>query len=168
MKRIPFLRDVQFEQTLDYPTVEVDIDREKAGLSGVTVEDVGKAVVMATASTRFAILNYWIDVKTGFDYLVQVQVPPLRMDKPEDVETLPVADGQPPGQPDDPRRGEGPPGRAARRDRPRHVAALLDPDRQRRGRGHGPGLAPGRRGDRRRRGTAPRRAGGCPWASSRR
>src|SRR5262249_19372225 len=42
MKRIPFLRDVQFEQTLDYPTVEVDIDREKAGLSGVKVEDVGK------------------------------------------------------------------------------------------------------------------------------
>ena len=33
MKRIPFLRDVQFEQTLDYPSVEVTIDREKAGLS---------------------------------------------------------------------------------------------------------------------------------------
>ena len=33
MKRIPFLRDILFEQTLDYPTVEVDIDREKAGLS---------------------------------------------------------------------------------------------------------------------------------------
>ena len=31
MKRIPFLRDIQFEQTLDYPTVELDIDREKAG-----------------------------------------------------------------------------------------------------------------------------------------
>ena len=42
MKRIPYLRDVQFEQTLDYPTVEVDIDREKAGLSGVTVEDVAQ------------------------------------------------------------------------------------------------------------------------------
>ena len=90
MKRIPFLRDVQFEQTLDYPTVEVDIDREKAGLSGVTVEDVRKALVMATSSTRFTNLNYWVDVKTGFDYLVQVQVPPLRMDKPEDVETLPI------------------------------------------------------------------------------
>ena len=45
---------------------------------------------MATASTRFATLNYWIDVKTGFDYLVQLQIPPLRMEKPEDVETLPV------------------------------------------------------------------------------
>ena len=45
---------------------------------------------MATASTRFASLNYWIDAKTGFDYLVQIQVPPLRMEKPEDIETLPV------------------------------------------------------------------------------
>jgi multidrug efflux pump subunit AcrB len=90
LRRIPSLRDVEFEQRLDYPTVELNIDREKAGLSGATVEDVGKAVVMATASTRFASLNYWIDVKTGFDYLVQLQVPPLRMDKPEDIETLPV------------------------------------------------------------------------------
>ena len=90
MRRIPFLRDVQFEQTLDYPTVELDIDREKAGLSGATVDDVGKAIVMSTASTRFASLNYWIDVKTGFDYLVQLQMPPLRMEKPEDIETLPI------------------------------------------------------------------------------
>ena len=90
MKRIPFLRDIHFEQQLDYPTVEVNIDREKAGLSGAKVEDVAHAIVMATASTRFASLNYWIDVKTGFDYLVQLQVPPLRIEKPEDVETLPV------------------------------------------------------------------------------
>jgi multidrug efflux pump subunit AcrB len=90
MKRIPYLRDVQFEQTLDYPTVEVEIDREKAGLSGATVQDVSNAVVMATSSTRFTNLNYWIDVKTGFDYLVQIQVPPLRMEKPEDVEILPL------------------------------------------------------------------------------
>jgi multidrug efflux pump subunit AcrB len=90
MNRIPSLRDVQFVQTLDYPTVELNIDREKAGLSGATVEDVAHAMVMATASTRFANLNYWIDIKTGFDYLVQLQVPALRMEKPEDVETLPI------------------------------------------------------------------------------
>jgi len=90
MKKIPTLRDVQFEQQLDYPSIEVEIDREKAGLSGATVEDVRNALVMATASTRFANLNYWIDVKTGFDYLVQVQVPPLRMAKAQDVEMLPL------------------------------------------------------------------------------
>jgi multidrug efflux pump subunit AcrB len=90
MKEIKFLRDVSFEQTLDYPSVEVDIDREKAGLSGITVADVGKALVMATSSTRFTSLNYWIDVKTGFDYLIEVLVPPARMTKAADVETLPI------------------------------------------------------------------------------
>jgi multidrug efflux pump subunit AcrB len=90
MKRIPQLRDVGFEQQLDYPTYEVEIDREKAGLSGATVDDVREALDMAACSTRFTNLNYWIDVKTGFDYLVQVEVPPKRLTKPEDVEILPI------------------------------------------------------------------------------
>jgi multidrug efflux pump subunit AcrB len=90
MKRIRGLRDVQFEQTLDYPTVEVDIDREKAGLSEATVEDVRKALVMATSSTRFTDLNYWIDVNTGFDYLVEVLMPPTRLVRAQDVELLPI------------------------------------------------------------------------------
>jgi multidrug efflux pump subunit AcrB len=90
MKNVPSLRDIEFEQQLDYPTVEIDIDREKAGLSGAEVEDVAHSMVMATASTRFTNLNYWINVETGFDYLVQLQIPPLRLDKPEDVGTLPI------------------------------------------------------------------------------
>jgi multidrug efflux pump subunit AcrB len=90
MKRIPQLRDVGFEQQLDYPTYEVEIDREKAGLSGVTVDDVKKALDMATTSTRFTNLNYWVDVKTGFDYLVQVEVAPQVLVRPEDIEILPV------------------------------------------------------------------------------
>jgi multidrug efflux pump subunit AcrB len=90
MKRIGHLRDVEFEQTLDYPTVEIEMDRELAGLIGVTPEHLKRALVMATSSTRFTNLNYWIDVKTGFDYLVQIQVPPLRMSKPTDVEELPL------------------------------------------------------------------------------
>ena len=59
-------------------------------MSGVKVEDVGRALIMATSSTRFLSPNYWIDVKTGFDYLVEVLVPPVRMTKAADVETLPV------------------------------------------------------------------------------
>ncbi len=91
LKRISYLRDIHFEQQLDYPSIEVEIDREKAGLSGVTVEDVGKALVMATSSTRFRSLNYWVENKTGFDYLVQIQMPPTAMTTPQDVERLPLA-----------------------------------------------------------------------------
>ncbi len=91
LKNISFLRDVHFEQQLDYPSIEVEIDREKAGLSGITAEDVGKALVMATSSTRFRSLNYWIEGRTGFDYLVQIQVPPTAMTTPQDIERLPLA-----------------------------------------------------------------------------
>jgi multidrug efflux pump subunit AcrB len=90
MKKNKYLRDVQFEQTLEAPTVEVEIDREKAGLSGVSVDDVAHALVMATSSTRFTNLNYWVDARKGFDYLVQIQIPQQRMAKPEDLEILPL------------------------------------------------------------------------------
>jgi multidrug efflux pump subunit AcrB len=90
MRRIPFLRDIGFEQTLDYPTVEVEFDRELAGLIGITPKHLERALVMATSSTRFTNLNYWINEKTGFDYLVQIQFPPLQMNKPEDLEELPL------------------------------------------------------------------------------
>ena len=59
-------------------------------MSGVKVDDVADALVMATASTRFRSLNYWVDTRTGFDYLVQLQMPPLRIESLQDVETLPL------------------------------------------------------------------------------
>ncbi len=92
MKKIPFLRDVQFQETLDYPTVEVTIDREKAGLSGVTAQQVGNGVIVATSSSRFIALNYWQNVKTGFDYQVEVLVPPQIMTTSDQVERLPISE----------------------------------------------------------------------------
>ena len=91
LKRIPFLRDIGFEQTLDYPTVEVDIDREKAGLSGVKVQEVGDGVISATSSSRFIALNYWANPKTGFDYQVEVLVPTANMTTSAEVGTLPIS-----------------------------------------------------------------------------
>jgi multidrug efflux pump subunit AcrB len=90
MAKIPFLRDVQFQQELDYPTVPVEIDRERAGLSGVTARQVGDAVVVATSSSRYVARNYWADPKTGIDYQVEVLVPAPRMNSPEQVETVPL------------------------------------------------------------------------------
>src|SRR5262249_58558158 len=50
---LPSLRDLQYEQALDYPTVEVNVDRTLAGLSGVTARDVGRSLAPATLSSRF-------------------------------------------------------------------------------------------------------------------
>ncbi len=67
---LQFLRDVQIAQTLDAPTVNVQIDRERAGLLGVNVEDVTRSLVAATTSSRFTVPIYWADPKTGISFNV--------------------------------------------------------------------------------------------------
>ena len=40
LARIPALRDLQYGQTLDYPAVEVDVNRQLAGQLGLTVDQI--------------------------------------------------------------------------------------------------------------------------------
>ena len=85
------LRDLGFEEPLHYPTVDIHIDREMAGQLGVTAEQIGQAVVAATASSRFVSPNYWRDPASGVSYQVQVEVPQAQMTSLKDIETIPVA-----------------------------------------------------------------------------
>jgi multidrug efflux pump subunit AcrB len=85
------LRDVQFSQTLDYPSVDVNIDRERAGLLGVKMSDATRSLVAATASSRFTVPNYWADPKSGQSYSLQVQVPQTMMKSLEDMRNLPIS-----------------------------------------------------------------------------
>lgn len=87
---IPSLRDVQIAQSLDYPTVNVKIDREKAAFSGTTASQIARSVVAATSSTRFVVQNYWPDPKTGVGYQVQLEIPQAVMNQAEDLATIPI------------------------------------------------------------------------------
>jgi multidrug efflux pump subunit AcrB len=87
---VPSLRDLQYGQSLDYPTVEVQIDREKAALTGVTAEDVARSLVAATSSSRFMVPNFWRDPSSGIGYQVQVEIPQALMRSAADIETVPV------------------------------------------------------------------------------
>ncbi len=90
---MPELRDVHIAQALDYPSVNVQIDRERAGLLGVRMSDATRSLVTATASSRFTVPNYWADTKTGVSYSLQVQVPQGQMKTAEDLLNLPVSAG---------------------------------------------------------------------------
>jgi multidrug efflux pump subunit AcrB len=90
MGRISTLRDLQFGQALDYPVLRVQVDRERAGQLGVTVNQVGRSLVAATSSSRFVTPNYWADPNTGIAYQVQVEIPQHEMASVEDVLSVPV------------------------------------------------------------------------------
>lgn len=99
LARIPSLRDLQFAQSLDYPTIEVNVDRMKAGLSGVTTSDVARNLATITSSTRFITPIFWADPKSGIGYQIQLEIPRTVVRDPrgmaaagsmEDIKNLPV------------------------------------------------------------------------------
>ena len=90
LKKLPFLRDLQFAQPLDYPTVDVQIDRERAGQYGLTMANVARSLVAATSSSRFVDPNYWRDPASGNAFQIQVEIPQHRMASISDLADLPV------------------------------------------------------------------------------
>jgi multidrug efflux pump subunit AcrB len=90
LAQVPTLRDLAFEQELDYPTVKVTVDRERAGVLGVTTDDVARSVVAGTSSSRYTSANYWADPKSGIGYQVQVEIPEQQMNSLEEVKNLPI------------------------------------------------------------------------------
>lgn len=89
-QEIPTLRDVQISQDLEFPTINVQIDRERAGLLGVEVEDIARSLVAATTSSRFTVPNFWADPKTGISFNIQVQIPEERTQSLEDLRNTPI------------------------------------------------------------------------------
>src|SRR4030095_15625289 len=53
LEKVAALRDLQYAQPLDYPTMRVIIDRDRAGQFGLAMADVAKSLVAGTSSSRF-------------------------------------------------------------------------------------------------------------------
>ena len=90
LSKIKTLRDLQYGQPLDYPTLDVTVDRVRAGQQGLTLQNVARSLVAATSSTRFVEANFWRDEKTGVAYQIQAEIPQDMMTSAEDVANVPV------------------------------------------------------------------------------
>ncbi|HET9132312.1 MAG TPA: efflux RND transporter permease subunit, partial [Terriglobia bacterium] len=90
LAKLPFLRDLQYAQELSYPTMDIDINRDRAGQFGLTMADVVRSVVPATSSSRFTQPNYWRDPNSGQAFQIQVQLPQNRIQSVDALGSLPV------------------------------------------------------------------------------
>src|SRR5213594_157209 len=88
--KIDALRDLQYAQPLDYPSLQIQINRDRAGQFGVTSSDVARSLVAATSSSRYTDLNFWRDPGSGNGFQIQVEIPQAKMASIEDVSDLPV------------------------------------------------------------------------------
>jgi multidrug efflux pump subunit AcrB len=90
LAKLSFVRDLQFAQEYNYPTLDININRERAGQFGLTMADVVRSVVPATSSSRFTEPNYWRDPNSGNAFQLQVELPQNRMQSVESVGGIPI------------------------------------------------------------------------------
>ncbi|WP_461533711.1 efflux RND transporter permease subunit [Sinomicrobium sp.] len=93
LKEVPYLRDVRIVEPIDYPTLEIEVDRDLAGQFGLTMQDISRSLVTATSSTRYTNKNLWKDPKSGRVFQVQVQIPEYIMDSEQKLRSLPLKKG---------------------------------------------------------------------------
>jgi multidrug efflux pump subunit AcrB len=90
LARLGFLRDLKFSQEMNYPTLDIAIDRKRTGQFGLTMADVVHSVVPATSSSRFTDPNYWRDPNSGNAFQIQVELPQNQIQSVEQVGSVPV------------------------------------------------------------------------------
>ena len=80
ISKIPGAADVHVHQIMDYPEVDVDVNREKAGELGLSQKDVSNSLLISLTGSGQVSPTQWLDYRTGVSYSVAVQTPQYRID----------------------------------------------------------------------------------------
>ena len=75
IRTVPGVSDVFIPQDLDYPALRLSVDRVRAAQLGVDQKEVVDNIITALTSNGMIAPSYWIDPKTGNDYMLTVQYP---------------------------------------------------------------------------------------------
>jgi multidrug efflux pump subunit AcrB len=95
LKKIPYMRDVQIDEAIHYPAIDINIDRVRAAQLGANANEINRSLIAATSSSRFTDKQVWQDHTQNLSYFVQVQVPENEMTSIHDIGETPVLPGQP-------------------------------------------------------------------------
>jgi len=73
IQRLPGVADVYIPQDVDYPALKLDVDRTRAGELGLDQQEVVGNVITALSSNQMIAPSFWVDPKSGQDYMLTVQ-----------------------------------------------------------------------------------------------
>jgi len=82
--------DVLIPQDIDYPALRLNIDRERASQTGLSQKEVVDNVITALTSNGMIAPSYWVDPKSGNDYLLTVQYPETQVHSLNDLKQIPI------------------------------------------------------------------------------
>ena len=90
IRQTPRVAEVYIPQDIDYPSLHLDVDRLRAGELGLTQKEVVDNVITALTSNGMIAPSYWIDPKTGNDYMLTVQYPEQSIQTLSDLRQIPL------------------------------------------------------------------------------
>ncbi|MEO8627745.1 MAG: efflux RND transporter permease subunit [Betaproteobacteria bacterium] len=90
IRRLPGVNDVLIPQDIDAPSLRLNIDRVQASKLGVTQKEVVSNVITALTSNAMIAPSYWVDPKSGNDYLLTVQYGEDQVKVLGDVKAIPI------------------------------------------------------------------------------
>jgi multidrug efflux pump subunit AcrB len=82
--------DVLLPQDIDYPSLQLDIDRVHASELGLNEKEVVGNVITALTSNGMIAPSYWVDPKSGNDYMLTVQYPEDYIHNLADLRAVPL------------------------------------------------------------------------------
>ncbi len=87
---IPAVSDVYIPQDLDYPALTVDVDRTRSGELGLSTREVVSNIITSLISNQMIAPSYWVDPKSGNDYMLTVQYPEGKVESLNDLKSIPI------------------------------------------------------------------------------
>ncbi len=91
LKRVPGTVDLRIQQPLNYPKLQLYVDRTKANQVGYTQRDVAQNLLISLSGSFQTAPAFWLDPRTGVTYSIITQTPQYSISKPQDLENIPVA-----------------------------------------------------------------------------
>jgi multidrug efflux pump subunit AcrB len=82
--------DVFIPQDVDYPALQLDVNRTRASELGLDQKEVVNNVITALTSNQMIAPSFWIDPKTGNDYMLTVQYPEGQVKTLTDLKSIPL------------------------------------------------------------------------------
>jgi multidrug efflux pump subunit AcrB len=90
VRALPGVGDVLIPQDVDAPALQLDIDRVRAGQIGLSEKEVVSNVITALTSNQMIAPSYWVDPRTGNDYMLTVQYPETAVKSLADLTSIPL------------------------------------------------------------------------------
>jgi len=91
IRDIPGAADVQIAQSLDYPQLDVQVDRTRAKYLGLDQQQVAQTILTALGSSVGYAPTIWVDPNTGIDFFMGVQYETNEMKSLDEIRNIPLS-----------------------------------------------------------------------------